>query len=197
MRFPKVYFIIPCFFILLLLGFIFISGEKSHEKIIETPSEKYWFILHRKSNTEELLFGTPGNKEESKVVRTFKVKTGIPNERPTPLPKLVGREYWNIIKKEPSPDNPETSPYFITLDVPAPSMEPFGPAPYNECNGEQCNWILPGAFGLHGTGGDISKISDENPGSSGCIRHSDEDITFLYKLLEPEKYFIRYYIEDN
>lgn len=159
--------------------------------------EKYWMILHRKSNREELLYGVPGNRESSQLVREFKVKTGIPGERPTPLPQLVGQEYWNIIKKEPSPDNPETSPYFLTLDVPAPSEEPYGPSPYTECNGEQCNWILPGAFGLHGTGGDPSKLSDDNPGSSGCVRHSDEEITFLYQLLDPEKEPVRYYIEDN
>ena len=67
--------------------------------------------------------------------------------------------------------------------------------PYTECNG-QCNWILPGAFGLHGVNGDLSRLSIENPGSSGCIRHSDEDITYLYNNLDPQKEEIRYYIED-
>lgn len=63
--------------------------------------------------------------------------------------------------------------------------------------GKQCNWNLPGNFGLHGTGGNPSKISPEDPGSSGCIRHSDEDITYLYEILEPEKGEIRYYIKDS
>ncbi len=158
--------------------------------------EVYWFELLRKSNIENLYYGIPGDKKQSSHVRSFKVKTGIPGERPTPLPELVGREYWVITGKQEESNNPETAPYFITLDVPAPSDEPYGPVPYEECNG-QCHWVLPGAFGLHGTGGNPDKLSDSDKGSSGCIRHSDEDITYLYNLLDPQKEEIRYYVVDR
>lgn len=156
----------------------------------------HWLLLHRKSNTEYLFYGLPGDEKQSILKKTFKVKTGIPGERPTPLPNLLGREYWLIIKKESSRENPETAPYFLTLDIPAPDTEPFGPSPYLECGGNQCNWNLPGAFGLHGVNGDNSRLSVENPGSSGCIRHKDEDISYLYNLLDPQKEKIRYYIRD-
>lgn len=157
----------------------------------------YWFLLHRKSNQEKLFYGVPDDQTKSTLVKTFVVKTGIPTERPTPLPELLGREYWLIIEKSESFDNPETAPYFLQFDVDAPSEWPYGPAPYMECGGQQCDWGMPGYFGLHGTGGDPSKLSDEDPGSSGCVRHSDEDITYLYNLLNPEEEEIRYYIEDN
>lgn len=164
----------------------------------EQVKKEYWFLLHRKSNAEYLYKGIAGDVFSSDLVREFKVKTGIPGQRPTPLPKLVGREYWKIIKKEAQTgvDFPETAPYFLTLDIPAPSEEPYGPVPYVECNG-QCSWVLPGAFGLHGVNGDLSRLSPENPGSSGCIRHKDEDITYLYNLLDPEKEELKYYIEDK
>lgn len=172
--------------------------------IVEEKEEQYWFVLHRKSNTEEFFLGEPGNRNKSKLIKTFQVKTGIPGERPTPLPQLLGREYWKVIKKEPSFENPETSPYFLSLDIPAPEEEPYGPVPYRECIGSmyadsegQCHWVLPGAFGLHGIASTPAKLSPEDRGSSGCIRHTDEDITYLYNLLNPEKEEIRYYIEDN
>lgn len=153
-----------------------------------------WFKLHRKSNVEYLYEGVPGDETKSKVVRIFNVKTGRPGERPTPLPELLGKEYWIITAKKSS-NNPETAPYFISLNVPYTNTEPFGPVPYEECNG-QCNWILPGEFGLHGINGDLSRLAQENPGSSGCIRHTDADITYLYNLLEPAKNEIRYYISS-
>lgn len=156
----------------------------------------YWFELHRKSNIEYLYRGIPGDKKQSLLLKTFRVKAGIPRERPTPLPQLAGKEYWLITGKSSSKDNPETAPYFLTLNVPGIEEEPFGPVPYEECNG-QCNWILPGSFGLHGINGDMSRLSLENPGSSGCIRHSDSDISYLYALLDPVKEEIRYYIEDR
>lgn len=164
--------------------------------IVAIRTEAYWFILHRKSNIEYLYRGDPGDASKSKLVRSFRVKTGIPGERPTPLPKLVGREYWLLVDESEQFDNPETAPYFMSLDIPVPSAEPYGPSPYLECGGKQCNWILPGSFGLHGTASDSSKLSNENPGSSGCIRHSDEDISYLYNLLDPKHEEIRYYIED-
>lgn len=170
-------------------------------------------LLERKSNREFLYYGIPGDTEKSKRERIFRVKTGIPGERPTPLPQLVGREYWLITKKYSSDENPETAPYFLELDIPMGEEEPFGPMPYTECvgsefagpnglvstaqRGEQCNWILPGAFGLHGINGDPSRLSDENPGSSGCIRHKDEDIAYLFNLFKPEEKSIRYYIQET
>ena len=209
--------------IILLLGIsilvaVFLGIYKSSELQQDMPSKKvqqsYWFVLHRKANSEEMLYGEAGNRENSRIVKNFVVKTGIPGERPTPLPKLVGREYWKIVKKESSADNPETAPYFLTLDIPAPSVPPYGPSPYEECDvnardvqtepsedssfqGAQCNWILPGAFGLHGVNGDMSRLGEENIGSSGCIRHRDEDIIYLYNLLELNGNEIRYYVEDN
>lgn len=159
-----------------------------------STSPEYWLMLHRKSSIEYLYFGIPGQITKSQLVKTFKVKSGIPGERPTPLPNLVNKEYWLITSKESS-DNLEVAPYFLTLNIPGIENESFGPEPYLECNG-QCNWILPGAFGLHGINGDTQKLADENIGSSGCIRHSDEDITYLYQLLSPKEKEIRYYIKD-
>lgn len=154
----------------------------------------YWFLLQRKSNRELLYYGVPGNGKESTLIKTFLVKTGIPGQRPTPLPQLVGRSFWRITKKEKT-DNPETAPYFLTLDIPAPTDAPYGPSPYTECNG-QCDWVQPGAFGLHGVGGDPTRLFSGDPGSSGCIRHTDGDISYLYDLLTPEKGEIRFYVQD-
>lgn len=180
---------------LLLVLQYFLPKNKAIEHKIDNKS--HWFVLYRKSQKEELYYGIPGDKTQSKLVKTFLVKTGRSGERPTPLPQLLGKEYWVIIDKMPTTNNPETAPYFLTLNIPAPSIPPYGPKPYNECNGEQCDWILPGAFGLHGTAGDPERLAASDPGSSGCIRHSDEDITYLYNLLDPKKEEIRYYIEDK
>lgn len=154
----------------------------------------YWLVLNRKSNIEFLYFGIPDQLYQSQLLKIFKVKTGVPQEKPTPLPQLVGRNYWLITEKVPS-DNLEVAPYFLTLDIPITEAEPFGPEPYLECNG-QCSWQVPGAFGLHGINGDNSRLSPENSGSSGCVRHNDWDITYLYYLLDPRKQEIRYYIQD-
>jgi len=183
-------------FLIGVIGFVLQSNrdEISKDKRVTT---QYWFLLKRKSNIEYFYSGIPGDKSNSKLIRQFGVKSGIPGERPTPLPQLVGRKYWKIVKKEAQLDNPETAPYFLTLDIPAPSEEPYGPVPYTECGGAQCHWILPGAFGLHGVNGDESRLSKDNLGSSGCIRHRDEDITYLYNLLDPENEEIRYYVEDK
>jgi hypothetical protein len=190
-----------CIAILLMLAllavFFYITAQKqTTSKVLEEQQENYWFVLHRASNKEYLYKGIPGNKEKSEVIKVFTVKSGIPGERPTPLPQLVGREYWLLVEKHPELESPETAPYFITLDVPVPSGEPYGPQPYLECGGVQCNWSLPGAFGLHGVNGDLTRLSDENVGSSGCVRHSDEDITYLYNLLDFSQGGIAYYIED-
>jgi lipoprotein-anchoring transpeptidase ErfK/SrfK len=168
---------------------------------VQASQRNHWLILHRKSGEEMLYYGVPGDANNSRLIRTFQVKTGNPGISPTPLPELLGREYWRIIKKESSADNPETAPYFLQLDIPATEDWPYGPVPYEECKDDlgnkiQCDWVLPGYFGLHGINGNSSKLSAEDPGSSGCIRHSDSDITYLYNTLTPEKEEIRYYIKD-
>ena len=123
------------------------------------------------------------------------MNVGIENERPTPLPKLMGKNYWNIIGKSDSSQDPETAPYFLTLDIPWSDNYPFGPKPYNECFG-QCNWVRPGPFGLHGVGGNLDKLTDS--GSSGCIRHNDDEITYIYNLINPSiDNPIRYYVYDR
>lgn len=167
-------------------------ADKPKPQIIK--EEKYWFLLLRKSNAEKLYLGVPGKENESKLIKTFNVKTGIPGKRPTPLPSLLGREYWVIDDKFDAKDYPETAPYFLKLDVPVSEEYPYGPVPYQECNG-QCDWELPGYFGLHGINGDPSRLSPENEGSSGCVRHADEDITYLYNLINPQDK-VRYYVED-
>lgn len=199
-------------FVLIVLGLV-LAGMLRKDVIAPTISAKsHWLLLHRKSNVEYLYFGIPGEKAKSELIKTFMVKSGIPGERPTPLPQLVGREYWLITGKVETKDDPETAPYFLILDIPYSEEYPFGPTPYLECNGpageraaegeprqergRQCDWILPGSFGLHGINGDPSRLATENPGSSGCVRHSDEDITYLYNLFDFEEDEIRYYIED-
>ncbi|MDP2638510.1 MAG: L,D-transpeptidase [Candidatus Levybacteria bacterium] len=195
-------------FVLIILGIAFlfvkdIAVKSPPQVLFSEIKPSYWFLLHRKSNMEYLYMGPGGDVKNSELLRTFKVKTGIPGERPTPLPQILGKKYWLIIQKHVEKDNPETAPYFITLNIPVGEEEPFGPQPYIECldyfTGEmvQCNWTVPGAFGLHGTGGNPNKLSNEDPGSSGCIRHRDEDITYLYNLLDPSTQEIRYYIEDK
>ncbi|MBI2031857.1 MAG: L,D-transpeptidase [Candidatus Levybacteria bacterium] len=178
----------PVIFLLAILK----ENPKAQKNI--TPKKSYWLILKRKSEKEFLYFGVSGDVNNSRLIRTFQVKVGTPSS-PTPLPKLLGRDYWRIIKKESSSDNPETAPYFLTLDIPTTDKWPYGPVPYPECNGE-CDWVLPGYFGLHGVNGNNSKLSKVDPGSAGCIRHSDSDITYLYNLLTPDIEEIRYYIED-
>ncbi len=172
------------------------NAERAREQVLSEQVQKsYWFKLHRKSNLEYLYLGEPGNESQSELVKVFNVKTGIPGKRPTPLPKLLEKEYWLITGKYETPDNPETAPYFLALDVPVTEEAPFGPEPYLECNG-QCNWELPGSFGLHGNNDDPEKLAGTNPGSSGCIRHTVEDITYLYNLLDPQNSQVRYYVDD-
>ncbi len=184
---------------LVMIGIIVlhvVHNKKQTQSVLPDQAAKaYWFLLHRQSNREELYQGIRGDKRNSMLIQTFHVKTGIPGKRPTPLPQLLGREYWIITEKHPE-ESLETAPYFLTLDIPVSSDVPFGPSPYRECNG-QCDWMLPGAFGLHGVGGNQTKLAEADPGSSGCVRHKDEDITYLYNLLDPSKEEIRYYIEDN
>lgn len=183
------------FLIIYFALFLILSLEQEAKDVSSIPKESYWLMLHRKSNVEYLYLGIPGERDKSELVKTFKVKAGIAGQRPTPLPKLLGRDYWLITGKAETKDDPETAPYFLILDIPYSEEYPYGPVPYLECTG-QCDWILPGSFGLHGINGDPSRLSTENPGSSGCVRHTDEDITYLYNLFDPEKEKIRYYIED-
>lgn len=176
-----------------LLWVLFTPEKTTTVQVAQASGQKHWFLLERKSGIETLFYGVPGDRETSSIIKTFTVKTGVPSEKPTPLPKLVGREYWVITDELDVSDDPETAPYFLTLDIPVSEEEPFGPVPYTECNG-QCNWQIPGSFGLHGVAGDPGRLQDA--GSSGCVRHSDEDITYLYNLLDPKKEEIRYYIDD-
>lgn len=170
------------------------DGQVKSENVSEAEGS-YWMKLNRKSNLEYLYLGTPGDEDASLRVKTFNVKSGVFGKKPTPLPKLLGREYWLIVDKVDSSENPETAPYFLQLDVPVTEEWPYGPVPYMECSG-QCDWELPGYFGLHGVNGDLEKLSDADLGSSGCVRHSDDDITFLYNFLDLEDGAVRYYIED-
>ena len=183
-----------CFFavVFILLGMIFSAEPATHKTQKEIS---YWLLLHRKSNLEFLFYGIPGENSNSWLIKIFKVKTGIPGKRPTPLPQLLGRKYWLITEKNESKEDPETSPYFLTLDIPVSEDEPYGPLKYPECNND-CNWSIPGNFGLHGVNGNLSKLSDGDMGSSGCIRHRDLDITYLYIILDPVKEEVRYYVED-
>lgn len=184
--------LLSIFFTLSIPVFLLIPLFQSSEE--HAIQKEYWFILYRSSNKELLYFGTPGESEDSTLIKKFTVKTGEPGKKPTPLPSLAGREYWNITNAFSTQEHPDTAPYFLTLDIPQSDEEPFGPVPYEECNG-QCNWELPGPFGLHGVASDSSKLALDNPGSSGCIRHTDEDISYLYSLLN-NSLPVRYYILD-
>lgn len=190
---------------LLILALIVISVHSHNSQYTETfrvpENENYWFILHRKSNVEYLYKGKPGNKTESRLIKEFQVKTGVPGEKPTPLPQLMGREYWNLIAEYEVSDDPEIAPYFLTLDIPYTEEYPYGPSPYLECIDQggvarQCDWATPGSFGLHGINNDPTRLSEADKGSSGCIRHTDQDITYLYNLLDPQIDPIRYYVKD-
>lgn len=165
--------------------------QTSRNEVVDMQA--HWFLLNRKEHKEYFFYGMPGDRAKSDLLRTFEVKAGIAGEKPTPLPQLVGREYWTIVDKLDAHNNPDTAPYFLVLDVPGGDVAPYGPAPYLECDG-QCNWEKPGYFGLHGTAGDPTKLAASVSGSSGCVRHRDEDIEFLYKLLDPKNEEIRYYV---
>lgn len=185
-----------------LLGSIVVHKSIS-PKVVEQKPALYWLKLARTSQIETLYKGIPGDVNNSQIVRVFQVKSGIVGKSPTPLPQIIGREYWKIIKKESSAENPDTAPYFLTLDVPSGAEWPYGPTPYTECRDPetgknmQCDWVQPGYFGLHGIAGNEDKLSEQNLGSFGCIRHKDEDITYLYNLLDPDKEEIRYYIDES
>lgn len=193
-------FLIILLVILIAGGSVILQNTKKTKGMTVTVLDQspkqmdYWFVLQRKSKKEYLYQGIPGDVSQSNVIKEFQVNVGINGERPTPLPKLAGKEYWNLIAKNDTSTDLETAPYFLTLDIPWSDVYPFGPLPYEECNG-QCNWVRPGSFGLHGIANTPSKLTDA--GSSGCIRHTDEEITYLYNLLNPsEQNPIRYYIED-
>lgn len=195
MTLTKILFLV--LFLLSVMTFFSIKLNPTNPQVlsVEKKPQEYWLQLDRKSKKELLFEGIPGDQEHSTLMKEFQVNVGIPNKRPTPLPSLLGRNYWNIIAKTDVKDDPETAPYFLTLDIPFTEDYPFGPTPYNECDGKQCDWVRPGSFGLHGIADTASKLTDE--GSSGCIRHKDEDITYLYNLLDPSTDTpVRYYIRD-
>lgn len=190
----KTFGLIIILIVILLIG-LNLSDSNKNSNSAESSEKNYWFLLHRQSNKELLYFGEAGDASNSALIKVFKVKTGMPGRRPTPLPQLLGKEYWTITGKFEDLENPETAPYFLTLNIPVSEESPYGPVPYLECEG-QCNWELPGAFGLHGNNGDPDKLAATNPGSSGCIRHSVEDITYIYNLIDPNNSQVRYYVYD-
>ncbi len=185
---------VPIILLILIIVGLFFNFQTFMLKKPTKEETSYWFMLQRKSNVEMLYHGVAGDIQKSELIKKFIVQTGIAGERPTPLPSLLGKPYWIITAKLEASDNPLTSPYFLELNIPYTDEEPFGPTPYLECNG-QCNWQTPGAFGLHGTGVEHDTILPEDPGSSGCIRHNNKDITFIYNLLDLKKE-VRYYVED-
>lgn len=159
------------------------------------PETSYWFRLNRRENIETLNYGPNNLPQLSLMVWFFRVKTGVPGQKPTPLPQKTGRPFWLVIDKYQTRDNPETAPFFLVLDVPGTETSPFGPRPYRECAG-QCNWKIPGYFGLHGVAGVESRLTIPEPGSSGCVRHRDFDISFLYHVLDPRRNPIPYFIPE-
>lgn len=191
----KVRVVVILFILILGLSLTMMISKPAQNKLLSEGEFAHWLLLHRKSDVEFLYYGIVGDKKKSRLVRIFRVKAGIPGKRPTPLPQLLGRQYWLVTNKVETIQNSETAPYFLTLDIPVLPYNPYGPESYLECNG-QCDWVLPGNFGLHGVNGENIKLSVSNLGSSGCVRHSDADITYLYQLLDPQKGDIRYYIED-
>ncbi|MBI3984535.1 MAG: L,D-transpeptidase [Candidatus Levybacteria bacterium] len=191
----KIIILVTLFIALAIFSFLTtLFVQKPVQSEIKEIAKHHWFLLHRKSNIEYLYYGTFGDANNSQLLKTFQVKVGQILS-PTPLPQLLGRGYWLLIKKESSSENLDTAPYFLTLDVPSNGEWPYGPTPYLECNG-QCDWQMPGYFGLHGINGNLDKLSSEDVGSLGCVRHKDEDITYLYNTLHPETEEIRYYIVD-
>src|SRR5690606_13154546 len=98
--------------VLILAGILFTQVQSISKPLSgdDVPKPAYWFMLHRKSNIEYLYLGEPGNQQKSQLIKKFQVKTGIPGERPTPLPELVGREYWVLTDKMEAFNNPETAP---------------------------------------------------------------------------------------
>lgn len=192
-----VMFAVLVFFLSGLLIIDYYSRAKQRSGIlgIQSAVPIHWFMLHRKSNREFLYYGQPGNTEKSALIKSFAVKSGQPGKKPTPLPELTGRKYWRVVGKFEAADNPETGPYFLSFDTESGDGYPYGPVPYLECDG-QCNWEVAGSFGLHGVAGNPERLADADPGSSGCVRHSDKDITYLYNLLDPANEEIRYYVKD-
>ncbi|HRN70936.1 MAG TPA: hypothetical protein PLS49_07195, partial [Candidatus Woesebacteria bacterium] len=75
------------------------KGKQGEVAGVQEPQAQYWFLLYRKSGVEKLYYGQPGNEEQSALMKTFTVKTGVSGKKPTPLPQLVGREYWVIVEK--------------------------------------------------------------------------------------------------
>lgn len=112
--FNKLKSTLALFFIFILVSGAYFFKTAVADQSKEILSQKnYWFLLHRKSNKEFLYFGEPGKANKSALVKNFDVKTGAAGKRPTPLPQLLGREYWLVVDKIDSKENPETAPYFF------------------------------------------------------------------------------------
>src|SRR5688572_16212552 len=95
-------------------GGIFLNKPKIQKVSLQSDQQKvaqnYWFMLHRKSKKEFLYQGIPGDLANSTLVKEFQVNVGIEGQRPTPLPELVGRAYWNLIAEYDTAADPETAP---------------------------------------------------------------------------------------
>ena len=78
-----------------VFGVLHVIRYQSKEVLsLQVQKQSYWFLLWRKSNVELLYRGISGDASKSELVKVFTVKTGIPGEKPTPLPKLLGKGYW-------------------------------------------------------------------------------------------------------
>lgn len=175
-------------------------------------TDAYWFLLERKSKKETLYQGKPGDRTNSRIIRSFQINPGWPGQTPTPISTKLGIPYWIITTYKTNTADEQKSklgPYFLSLNIPyndpgnncpinGVNKNCQGPTPYLECPdraNNQCYWPVPGEFGLHGVGNSISRLTDE--GSNGCIRHSNDDITYLYNLLSKYNREIRYYTVDE
>ncbi|MDO8487149.1 MAG: M23 family metallopeptidase [Candidatus Curtissbacteria bacterium] len=177
-----------------------VPGDKGKSQLVKT------FAV----NPMKVNPGIPGGIEDTII------KPGEPGYlqrwgHPTPLPQKVGREYWTFTGVNPN-DPGIPGGKFLILDVPPSgtgctnpdpnNKECGGPVPYIECGpnrDEQCNWGgKSGQFGLHGVD---ATHTLEDTGSQGCVRHSTEDMDFLWNLLHDEipknRGQIRYYIQDG
>lgn len=185
---------------------VYFDSSLSPPTPTQTPTDNYWFLLDRLNKKEYLFQGPVGVRDRKYLVREFTVLPGLSGQTPTPVPSKVTptREYWTFNSatlKSPVGDiSNGGQPGFLKLDIPYDNSL-GGPVPYLECGPSgtsQCNWNTPGAFGLHGVDNN-HPLTD--PGSSGCIRHNNTDIQYLYNLLSNvvnnNPNTIRYYIEDG
>ncbi len=181
----------------------------------QTLGNTYWFLLNRQKRYEILYKGTPEKITQSQVVKISTINPGSPGDEPTPIPQKLGKKFWSLtgeVRLHPQDSDPtgyeKFGPYFIVLDVPFKNQpdpscnnngttDCYGPVPYKECGpslDQQCNWHTPGEFAIHGN----DKL--DPPGSAGCVRHSNTDITEIYDTLNNAKAInsnTRYYAIDS